>query len=118
MEPQKTAPMVRGLTYPMIRDAIYHGELDDYLDELSAQIFNRRRRAGQQKSYELELGDIIVISNNCKPKLLANTQVIFRGREASKLKVELTRTVSQKWRRGSIIRIPVSLVGDVIKKEN
>lgn len=106
------------LTYPEIREAIHSGQLDDYLDEISVQIFNRRRRAGMQKSYQLEEGDTIIISATCKPKLMANAQVIFRGRDASKLKVELQRTYSQKWRKGNIIRIPTSLIGDVIKKGN
>lgn len=103
--------------YPAIRRAIMGGEVDEYLEEISMAVMNRRQTAAKQLSYTLELGDFIIISSTCKPKMLQRQLVIFRGWDASKLRVELTQTYSQKWRKGMVIRIPAVLVGGVRKPE-
>lgn len=102
--------------YPAIRRAIMDGEVDEFLDEIAMAIVNRRREAGKQLSYQLELGDFIRIAGTCKPKMLANQLVIFRGWDPSRIRVELTQTYSPKWTKGKIIRIPPALVGRVMKQ--
>jgi hypothetical protein len=101
--------------FPAIRRAIMDGEVDEYLDQIVMAANNRRKVDAAQKSYTLDEGDTIIIASNCKPRMLSNQPVIFRGRDASKLKVQLLSTYSAKWVNSAIIRIPVTLVGSVVK---
>lgn len=101
--------------YPAIRRAIMDGEVDEFLDEIAMTVANRRQMAARQMAYTLEPGDMIIISRNCKPKMLAGQLVIFEGQDQSKLKVKLTQSYSAKWVKDAVIRIPPTLVGKVVK---
>jgi hypothetical protein len=100
--------------YPDIRKALRAGELDDFLDEIGELLLDRRRTMIAR--HIPHPGDIIIISRSCKPKMLAGAHVIFRGMAQSRLKVELQQTYSPKWTKGKTIRIPATLVGEVIAR--
>lgn len=110
------------MKYSDLRQMIYEGGLDERLDELALVINHRRNFVRQTAAalnvQKLQPGDDIIISQNCKPKMLAGIRVTYIGRRASKLEVRLLHTYSPKWRQGSTMRIPQTLVGKVIKKEN
>lgn len=101
--------------YPAIRRAIMEGEVDEFLEEIQMCLTNRVKTAAKQRSYQLEPGDFIELPRNTKPRMLAGQIVIYEGQDASKLRVRLTSTYSPKWLKGSIIKIPATMVGKVVK---
>jgi hypothetical protein len=101
--------------YTIVRNAIQKGQLDEFLDELAMAVNNRRQTANIQASYRLVEGDFIILPANTKPKMLSRQIVIFEGRDATRLRVRLTQTYSSRWQKDSIIRIPATMVGKVVK---
>jgi hypothetical protein len=101
-----------------VTNAIEDGSFDEDIERILQSLSIRRRILSQRTAADnlkkLTPGCIIVIAGNCKPKMLANQPVIYLGKEGLKLQVELKNTYSAKWRVGSVIRIPVTLIGEVI----
>lgn len=101
------------IVYKLIRS----GRMDGYLDRIIAEIQARRLQLGFEKRAKVELGDIITISDNVRPKLLAGAQCLVIGFEGSKIITRLLQDRSFKWRKETRLTLRPSLIGDIRKTE-
>jgi hypothetical protein len=90
----------------MLRDGIF----DSKMDELSREVDTRKQMLKLRRVSEVHAGDIIYISQNCRPRMLAGQAVEVVGMDNGKIRVKLLTTYSAKWRIGNIITIPPSLM--------
>lgn len=96
----------------MLMLAVRSGALDDHLDDLVRWVRLRKESLALDRLLELEVGQVIRISNTVRPKLLAGVPCkIVSFESGDKVKVELLQTASDKWRRGNIVTLSKSLVG-------
>lgn len=102
---------IASLTRLMIRT----GAFDTSLEELSSLIARRREVVASERVASLEVGQHILISQQCRPKMLAGEPVEIVGFDGDKVKVRLRHTYSSKWRAGNVITLPRTLVGQTLE---
>lgn len=101
-------------TISLARMGIRAGVFDEDLDEMISLLNRRREVIAARRVADLEVGQHILISDTCRPKMLAGEPVEIVGFEGDKVKVRLRHTYSSKWRAGNVITLPRTLVGKVI----
>lgn len=94
-----------------IVDVIKSGGFDAHIDSIAREVKGRQAILKLRMLSDLHVGDFIMISQQCRPRMLAGeiaelTEVLPDG----KFKVRLRHTYSQKWRAGNVITLPQSLV--------
>lgn len=102
----------------LARTIIQSGIADDDLPLIQQSIRHRQEVIGAMRLNDLNPGDQFFISHDVRPRLLAGVRVEVVAFEGDKVKgIIKSWTGSPKWREGSQITLPKTLIGDTAQNK-
>ena len=95
-----------------IKTAIYGGEVDTELDEITDAIQGRKEMLNNAKARTLNVGDRIRFNNSVRPRYLAGSEGVVTGWKRTKIQIRPDDALGRF--HGGDINCPVSILDKIV----